>query len=439
MEENDRTDFWRRVAARTLVVLGVVLLVVTILASYLRWQALDPETFRGTAEELIADPAVRDEVAATLVDELFTNVDVQAELEERLPPDQQRLAGVAAAGLRAVADRVALQMLERPRVQRLWLESVSASHAELVALLKDETRTVTIESRGLVLDLKPLLARLGERLAIFGTVSDRLPEDAGLIVIMEADSLERAQDLTALFETVATWIWILPFLLWALAIWLARGRRRLEVRAIAIGIVVAGVLVLLVRALAGRYVVDELATTPTLEEAAGNAWAIVTDLLADGAWSAVAVGLVALLGVWLAGGTRSGTAARRWLAPILARGQLTYGLLAALFLLFVWWGPFAQSRRPLYLLVVALLLVAGVEIFRRLVAREFPDAIETQPRELLRPLSRLRPRRPAGTSASTGDVERLEELARLKRDGLLDEDEFRAAKARLLRAADPAP
>jgi hypothetical protein len=432
-----RPQTWRLVVARVLVVLGVLLLVVTILASYLRWQAFDNDTFQETASELIANDAVRSQVAAASVDALFNNVDVEAALEQRLPPDQQRLAGPISAGLRELADRVAAEMLERPRIQALWRESVAVAHEQLVAILRNETRTLRVQDQAVVLDLRPLILRLGERLSFVSNLADRLPEDAGVIRVLDADQLDRAQDLTALFEGVAAWIWVLPLALWAIAIWLARGRRRIEVRAIAIGFVVAGVLVLVVRSLAGNYVVDELVTTTSVKEAAEPAWDIVTQLLADGAWSAIAVGLVALLGVWLAGPSTSGTASRRWLAPVFARPGLTYGILALLFLLFVWWGPFAQARRPLWLFVIGVLLIAGVEVLRRLTVREFPDAAQAEPREMLRPLGRLRPGRgsaKAAADASTPDtsLDQLERLAALKAQGVLSDEELAAEKAKIL-------
>ena len=64
--EPTRAPTWRLIVARILVVLGVLLAVVTIIAGYLRWQAFDNETFRGTATELIANDAVRAEIAATV-------------------------------------------------------------------------------------------------------------------------------------------------------------------------------------------------------------------------------------------------------------------------------------------------------------------------------------------------------------------------------------
>ena len=40
-----RASTWRLIVARILVVLGVILAAVTIAAGYLRWQALDNDTF----------------------------------------------------------------------------------------------------------------------------------------------------------------------------------------------------------------------------------------------------------------------------------------------------------------------------------------------------------------------------------------------------------
>ena len=310
---------WRRIVARVLVVLGLILAAVALLAGYLRWQAFDSDTFNETSSELIANDAVRDQVAATMVEQLFTNVDVAANLEARLPPDQQGLAQPLAGALRALADQASVRLLERPRAQALWREASALAHDRLVALLRNETTVVQVEDQAVVLNLQPMIVRLGEQIGLSGNFAERLPEDAGLIRLMDAEQLERAQDATSLFESVARWIWFVPLALFAVAIWLVRGRRRIELRAVAIGLVVVGLLVLVLRSLTGSYVVDELATTTSVEEAAAAAWSIMTDLLADGAWTAIAVGVIALVGVWLAGPTRSGSAARRWAAPVLAR------------------------------------------------------------------------------------------------------------------------
>ena len=69
-------------AARILAVLGVILALLSLIAGYIRFQGLDTETVKGTAGDLIADDEIRDQVAASLVDALYTNIDVTAALEQ---------------------------------------------------------------------------------------------------------------------------------------------------------------------------------------------------------------------------------------------------------------------------------------------------------------------------------------------------------------------
>jgi hypothetical protein len=68
------------VIAHVLVVLGAIIAAIALAAGYVRWQLFDEGTFGQTASDLIADDTIRKEVAASLVDQLFTNVDVQARL-----------------------------------------------------------------------------------------------------------------------------------------------------------------------------------------------------------------------------------------------------------------------------------------------------------------------------------------------------------------------
>ena len=358
--------------AWTLVVLGILLAVVAVVAGYIRYQALDTETFSNTSEELIADPVIRDQIATTLVEQLYGNVDVEAELQRRLPPDQQGLAGPLAAATRELGDRAAHRLLERPRAQELWVNLVTRAHRQLINVLEDDTGAISTEGGVVILNLQPLVIQVGEQVAVFGAVAERLGPDAGRIEIMEADQLETAQDLTQLFNKIAAFIWIVPFLLWAIALWLARGRRRPILRTISLGLVVGGLLVLVARNLGGGYVVDGLVESDAVRPAAQHTWDIVTALLSDGGWTMIGIGVVALLGVWLAGPSPSGTAARRELAPFLARPELAYGVVTFLFLLLLLWGPVVQTRRLYAVVAAALLLALGLEVLRRQAARDYP-------------------------------------------------------------------
>jgi hypothetical protein len=417
----------RITVARILVVLGALLAVVSLLAAYVRFQGLDTQTVQNTADDLIADQQIRDQVAATVVDQLYANVDVQAELQKKLPPQFQGLAGPAAAGLREFSDRAAKEMLERPRVQDLWVNSVTRAHRQLIDVLEDDTGPFTTESGAVVLDLTPLMVQLGDRVAIVGDVSERFGPDVGKVEIMEAKQLETAQDLTRLLKFLGTWLWIVPFALWGVAIWLARGRRRSILRMVALSAILVGLLIVVLRRLAGSYVVDSLGGDASVKPAVQNAWDILTAQLRDGGLTLLGLGLIALLAVWLAGPTRSALASRRWLAPYLVRWEIAYGVAATLFLLLLWWGPTVQTTRLRFVIGGAILLALAVEVLRRQVAREFPDPPPADlGGQLRRGMDRLRGR------GEDDRLESLERLGRLRDQGVLSEEEFAAQKAQLV-------
>ena len=375
MQRDSNSSMGRMMLVRILVVLGALLAVLALLAGYVRYQALDTDTVEQTAGELIADPEIREQIAATMVDQLYANVDVEAALEQRLPPDQKALAGPIAAAVRAGADRLAQGLLDRPRAQELWVRTIGATHRNLISVLKDERTSLRTSEGNVVLDLQPLLIQLGERVAIVGDIDQRLRSnpDAGKITIIKSNQLETAQDLTRLMNFLGLWLWVVPIALWAIALWLAGGRRRDILRMIGFSAILAGLLFLVVRRIVGSIVVDELATTESIEVAAGDAWDIVTGLLQDGGLTLMGIGVLLLVAVWISGPSGYATGTRKWLAPHIARPELAFGGAAALLALLVWWGPTAQTQRWQLILVTAVVLALGVEVLRRQTAKEFPD------------------------------------------------------------------
>jgi hypothetical protein len=365
---------------RILVVLGAIITILALLAGYVRFQALDTDNVGDTAGELIADPEIRDQAAATLVDQLYANVDVDAALEQRLPSDQKGLAAPIAGAIRLGADTAARRLLERPRAQDLWVRTVEASHRNLLRILEDETGPVSTEGGDLVLDLRPLVIQLGDQVAIVGRIDERLRSrpDAGRIKIMDADQLETAQDLTQILKVLGLWLWLVPIILWAIALWLAEGRRRDILRMIGISSIVAGLLVLVVRRITGSVVVDELASTESVKVAAGDAWDILTDQLRDGGLTLIGLGVILLVAVWIAGPSARATYSREWLAPYIARAEIAFGAAAALLGLLVWWGPTVQTQRWQLVLASAVVLALGVEVLRRQTAAEFGTSRKEQ-------------------------------------------------------------
>jgi hypothetical protein len=368
----------RLIGARALTILAILLALVGMIAFYVEHTALDEEGFETISRNMIQDDEIRTQVAAKSVDTLFENVDVEAAIAERLPPAQQGLAPVLAGLARSGADRAADAVLERPRVQTVWVETTTATQRQLVRLLDDDTTFIQTEGGAVVLDLRPIVIQLGDQVAVIGKVAERLPESSGRIAIIEESQLETAQTITRVLRAVADWMWILALVVAALAVWVARGRRRLELRAIALGLVVVGLLLLAVRRFAGSYLVDELAADDAVKPAAHDAWTILTQVLADRAWAWIIFGVLMLLGVWFVGDSGLAARARRVAAPTLESRPTTYGIVAVALLALVLVAP-QLARGWLSALLLIGLVVAGVEVVRAIVIRGEQGAASRPP------------------------------------------------------------
>ena len=319
----------RVIGARLLTVLAVLLALVGMVAFYVKHTALDEQGFETISRNMIENDEIRTQVAAKSVDTLFENVDVEAAIAERLPPAQQGLAPVLAGLARSGADRAADAALERPRVQTVWVETTTRTQRQLVRLLDDDTTFIQTEGGAVVLDLRPIVIQLGDQVAVIGKVAERLPESVGKIVIIDKSQLDTAQTVTKILRAVADWMWLVALAVAALAIWLARGRRRIEIRALAIGLLVVGLLLLAVRRFAGDYLVDQLAKDDAVKPAGTRRVEHPDAGPADRAWVWIILGVVTLAGVWFVGDTRRAAQARRAAGPVLQSRVTTYAIAAA--------------------------------------------------------------------------------------------------------------
>lgn len=363
----------RVVLARALTVLALLLGFVSMLAFTVERTVLDEGGIEQIAADLIRDDDIREQVGLTVVEQLYANVDVEQRLAARLPEAQRGLAPTLTALSRQAADQAAARLLERPRVQAAWVAVAGQTREQLVKLLEDEGEFVRTDGGTVVLDLRPIIVSLGDQIAPIGRLEEQLPPTAGRIELIRSDQLDTAQTAVRVLRALADWLWILALAAAALAVWLAVGRRRLEVRALGSGLLVVGVLLLFTRRTIGSYLVDEL-TSDATEPAGSSTWRIVTQALADRAWVWIAVGVLVLAGTWLVGPARAAARARVAARPIAESILWTYGLVAALMVVLATFLP-AFQRSFIVGLVFLGILVAGVEVVRRLVLSDTRPAV----------------------------------------------------------------
>jgi hypothetical protein len=429
----------RRALPVAVLILATIIGITSVLALWVKRQALETETWTDLSTELLEDEAISDAIGTFIVTAIFENVDVEAEVAGALPPRAEPLAGPVASGVQQLATGITQEALQRPRVQALWEDANRVAHERLIALLDDEGEFVATTGGEVTLDLSALVGEVAAAVGISADVASRIPPEASQIEIMKSDELDLAQTGVKLLRTLAWALTALTLLLYALAIYLARGRRRETLRAVGFSFITIGAVALIARNAGGSAITDALSQTAAAETPIRNTWEIGTSLLKDTGQSIVIYGVVAVLAAWLAGPSSIATSIRYAITPYLRQPRIAYtGLVVALVLLF-WWNPVVATDRLVPSIVLAVVLAIGVEALRRQVMREFPDRVVAgTPEGMARALAnRMRESREGrvATAPPSGEpsrVDELERLAKLRESGVLTDEELAAEKQRIL-------
>ncbi len=424
----------RKIAVWSLIGLATLIGLISILTIWVNRQMLDNDSFKKASAQLVRDPEIRGALSVYLVNQLYNNVDVSGQLEKQLPSNLKPLAGPVAAGLRQPATEAVAFLLSQGRVQQIWINSTALAHQQLVNVLENKTGAGIDTGNGVVtVDLSELVKELGTQLGLPASALDRLPASTGRIEVMRSDQLGAAQTGVQIIRVASVFILILVLALYALAIYLARGRRRETLRSIGWAFVFVGLVVLVIRTVGGNYAVNAL-TQPVYRKPANHVWLIETSILGELGRAVIIYGIVGVLGAVLAGPTHAAIAVRRWMAPMLReRPGLSWGILGFVYLLIILWGPTHALRTLWGILFLGALIAFGFELIRRQTIREFPDATFAHAAASAKALgAKAAAMRPKGGSHGGSPAEEIARLNELHKSGALTDDEFAQAKARAL-------
>lgn len=427
-----RTSGHPRIVA-ALLVIGTLIAFLAIFSIWVNRQALNTDNWVSTSDKLLQNDEVKSQLSNYLADELFANVDVQAELEKTFPPRLAPLAGPATGALHQLAPQVAERALETSQAESAWSTANRGAHETLLKIFNDEGSAVSTNNGEVILDLKALLSESSGQLGVAGKLASKIPPDAGQLTILKSDQLSAAQDISKLVRHLPIVLTLLALFLYGLAIYLAGPRRRQALRSVGFGFIVAGVLSLLLRELGGGAVVDALAGTEAVKPAVESVWSIGTGLLVTVAVSAITFGILLVIAAWLAGPTRIASNLRQEAAPYLReRRGTTYAVVGVIFLALILWAPVVAFHKPIGLVLLAVLMVLGTEALRRQAETEFPDATFGGFGERMRGSVSRRPAEEPQAPPRESKIDQLERITALRDKGALSEEQYEAAKAEVL-------
>ncbi len=453
----------RRRWVKALIAFGSILAFLSVFAIWVERQALNTDDWVQTSDRLIRNETIRSTLADYLVDQLYTNVDIEEELESILPGETKELAGPVSGGLRSVAGDGAERLLETSTAQNLWEDANRTAHEQLVAVLEDKKDAVSTENGEVKLALGSLVTNLADQVGIGAKLAEKLPPDAAEVTILRSDQLKTAQNIAAALKGLAILLSLLTFVAFGLAIYLSRGERWVTVLFCGIGLVAAGFAVIVAREVAGGIVVGQLVDQDSVRPAADQTWSIATSLMTSIATTVIVIGVLFGVAGWLASPTGSARTTRRYMAPALRDfPAYVYAGLAVIVGIYFLSAPTQNLRSFLTTLVIAGMTAFGIHELRRQANEEYPDityddlfgstrdrfvgAVRSGSANIGERASKLKMPdvgRPDGGDGGQGPVDaedarlaRLERLADLHQKGVLNDEELAAEKARLLNADD---
>lgn len=364
---------WRRRTVKGLIVLGALLAFLSVFAIWVERQALDTGEWVNTSGHLIRNQTIRTALSEYMVEQLYENVDVEKKVEEVLPGETKEFAGPAASGLRQIAGPGVEKVLETGTAQSLWETANRTAHEQLLAVLENKKEAVDTANGEVKLNVGTLLTNLAGQVGLGKSLAEELPPDAGQITILKSEQLKTAQDIVVAIKGLALLLSILTFLVFGLAIYLTRDGRWVTVLFSGVGLIVAALLVLVLRHVAGGVVVDQLVKQENVKPAAEAAWSIGTSLMVSIATTIIIVGAFFAAAGWLSSPTGSARGARRVIAPALDRYlPYCYGGLAVILGIYLLSASGVGLRTFLTVVVLGIMAAFGLRELSKQTAEEFP-------------------------------------------------------------------
>ncbi len=362
-----------------LIVLATIVGMGATLNGWVSRQALDTDEWVSTTDEMLADDDIREALSIYITTELFDNVDVAGELETVLPGQTAQLAGPLAATLESNAPRLVDQLLASDEFASLWSTINRVAHTAFVKVANGDDAGVLSTSNGaFVVDLRQLLVDVADRLGLPGTAVDRIPEDAGQVVVFESDQIDAVQQMVQVVDLLSIYLFALVILLYGAAVYWALDRRA-TLRNVGVSIVVGSLLLLIAQRLTVNISVEELARAENGRAAVDSLVRIATSLLNELAWAWLAIGVVTVVYAILIGPSRAAVAVRRFITPVMINPIGAWALALGCLGLYLLLAPGISIDRWLPALVLIALFVTSVELLRRQIVRE--HAAESEPAE----------------------------------------------------------
>jgi hypothetical protein len=274
---------------------------VLISASLLLWlnrTLIDQTSYLAAVTPIIRQPAVQQAITVSATNTIFDNVNVSQIVSQFLPPRAQFLSGPITTQVKNYTGQTIAGIIASPKFENFWIVANTHAHTVFLKVAQNSNASPTIDLNSLYqylsADLKttPLAPLLGHQ----------LPANIGNITIATVPALAKIPHYT---QELSTWRWVfigLVILLSALAVWLARLKRR---ALLGVGFVwaLSALLTLAIVRITRNAMLADI-SNPLYKNAASAIWTTVLHSLFIELEVIFTLGLATIIVSWLLGPSR---------------------------------------------------------------------------------------------------------------------------------------
>jgi hypothetical protein len=365
-ETRDRTGWWRPVVAGILVMIAALLAPLSVLATWAHGQIQDTDRYLETVGPLANDPDVQEAMAARVEQVIFSYLDIDAATEalvaainaQGLPAPAattlQAAIGPLASGIRNFVSDKILEFVRSDDFEDAWIRANREAHSQLVAALTGEGDVVTIKDGQVTIGLATIIDAVKAELTDAGfAIADRIPQVNATFTVFQSTDLDKVQKALGLLDGLSTWLPAIGLGLLALALVIARDRRRVLFAA---GLAVAASMLLLGAALnAIRPIyLDALPASANLA-ASGVLYDQIVSFIRLALRGVLVLGIAVAVGAWLSAPRGTGAVARAGLGrgiDFVRRGGARAGMDTGRLGVFL--GQYRAAVRTVILAVAAM-------------------------------------------------------------------------------------
>ena len=250
----DAGAWWRRFGVAVLVVLFAILVPVTVTATWAHRTVLNTGAWTRTTNPIASDPAVTAAVSRQITDQIYQALNPQQAIANALPAQAAFLAAPIANGAKTYVQQGVDKVLSSDQFQTFWQQANQFAHKQLVAVLRGDSKVLQTTNGQVVLNLVPVVNAALQSVEGFASnvigkpidlptingnelpsaacekisaALDRpVPSTCGQIALFPADKLTQAQRAVRAFDRGVLALLIVTPIVFAVALWLSRRRRR---------------------------------------------------------------------------------------------------------------------------------------------------------------------------------------------------------------------